>query len=124
MRIRQEQLVSALCHLFNAVPLWGLLFCGWVWFALREESRFVVRNARQAMMFHGLMMAGLLIWMMLEWFSRIIGVLSPALSSLLSQLNNLIVTIFLLSYVAICLAGSARCYSGRPFRYPLVGRRP
>lgn len=124
MRTRQEQIVSALVHLFNAVPLWGLLFCGWVWFAMREESRQVVRQARQAMTFHTLLMGGLLIWMLLEWFSRLIKQLSPTLGNLLMGLNGAIVTGLLIIYAAVCLLGAARCLSGQPFNYPLVGKKP
>jgi uncharacterized Tic20 family protein len=123
MRTRQEQLISALCHLFNAVPLWGLLFCGWVWFAMREESRGVVRQAQQAMTFHALLMGGLFIWMILEWFARIISVLSPTLSGILSETNSVILALLLLVYVSICLIGFARCLSGQPFQYPLLSRR-
>ena len=124
MRTRQEQIVSALCHLFNAAPLWGLLFCGWVWFAMREQSRTVVRHARQAMIFHLLLMSGLLVWLLLDWLTRIIGVFSPSISGWLMQINNLILLVVLLAYVTICLIGFARCFSGQDFRYPLLSRRP
>lgn len=123
MRTRQEQILSSMCHLLNAVPLWGLLFCGWFWFSMREESRLVVRQAQQAIMFHILLMGGLLVWMLLGWLSRLIGVLSPDLGQIFDMLNWLIIRLLLLGYVTVCLLGFARCLSGQSFRYPLVSRR-
>lgn len=124
MRTRQEQILSALCHLFNAIPLWGLLFCGWLWFSLREESRPVVHQARQAMIFHFLMMGAILISIMLEWLSRIIGVvLSLKLKFFLSTLNWWMIMVLLAVYGLICLYGFVRCLFGQPFRYPLVVHR-
>jgi uncharacterized Tic20 family protein len=123
MRTRQEQIHSAFCHLFNAIPLWGLLFCGLIWFSLREESRVVVRQAQQAINFHMLLMGGLLIWLLLETISRILGVLSPTLREILSRVNGVMIALVLLAYVATCLYGFARCLSGQRFRYPLVLRR-
>jgi uncharacterized Tic20 family protein len=125
MRARQEQLLSAVCHLVNALPLWGLLFCGWIWFQLREESRPVRRQAQQAMYFHGLLMTAMVIWMALELFTRILFALSlSTIGTLVSQLNGFIIWALLVSYVGICLYGSWRVLSGQPFRYPLVRLRP
>lgn len=124
MRTRQEEILSALCHLFNAVPLWGLLFCGWIWFSVREESRVVVTQARQAMIFHVLLMAGLLVWLLLGLLSRVVWALSPTLGGLLDNLNLLILALLLVAYVAVCLYGFARRLSGLPFAYPLLGNRP
>lgn len=123
MRTRQERILMASCDFLNAIPLWGLLFCGWVWFWQREESRPVVRAAQEAMMFHTLLMGGLLIYLLLGWVARLSAVLSPTLGFILDQLNLLIVTVLLIAYAAVCLYGGAHRLSGQSFHYPLVSRR-
>ena len=54
--------VAAICHVVNAQPVWGLLFGGWIWFANREKSRYLVAQSRQAMYFHGIFLFGILVW--------------------------------------------------------------
>ena len=122
MRSHREYQFSALCHLLNALPLWGLFFCGWIWFALREESRMVVRHAQQAMIFHALLLAALSVWVLLGLLARIMGVLSQNLGDGLLLLNGWIIRLLLAAYIVICLYGSYRCLSRKPFRYPLVKR--
>lgn len=125
MRPRQEQHLSALCHLCNAVPLWGLLFCGWIWFQLREESRTVRREAQQAMMFHALLMSGLLLWILATLLTRILHSLSlETASHLAARTNDIIFSGLMLAYVAICLTGCWRTLRDQSFRYPLVRPRP
>ena len=124
MRMQRERLYSGLCHLFNAIPVWGFVICGLVWLTLREESRAVVFHARQAMTFHVLLMLGLLAYWVLVITARILWQLSPALSSFIAQMNNDILKILLIAYIAVCLYGAILCFSGQRFRYPLLGNRP
>ena len=120
MRPQQEQLVGSLCHLFNAVPVWGLLFCGWIWMTMREESRTVVYHARQAMMFHSLLMVVLVAWIMLEMLAKVLNVLSPLLGGLFHHVNTALVCGVLGIYVIICLLGFLRSRAGQAFHYPLI----
>lgn len=122
MRPRNEQQLAGLCHLFNAVPGWGMLFCGYVRYAMREESRLVVHHARQAMVFHSLILAGLMLWVLIELLCRVLAILSIYFSALLSSLNDLMVAGLIAVYVTTCLYGAWRCMSGRTFQYPLVRR--
>ncbi len=123
MRSQREFTLSGLCHLFNIIPVWGLLVCGLIWYSLREESRTVVRQARQAMTFHALMMAGLLAGILLELLSKILRILSVNLGGLLSGINVTLITLFYLGYAAICIHGALRCFSRQTFNYPLLGNR-
>lgn len=124
MRAPQEQLISALCHLFNAVPVWGLLFNGWIWFHLREESRTVRRTAQQAMTFHVLLMSGLLIWMLVASINRLLEALALGrLCGAIDYINDKIFAGLILVYIAICLFGALRVVSGKPFQYPMVRLR-
>ena len=122
MRRPREDSLCALCHFFNLIPVWGLIFCAWVWYALLEESRLVVFHARQAMAFHALALGVGLMWMVISLIGRILGVLSQSLADLLQLANNTVVTILTIAYVVACLWGCWCCLTGRPFRYPLVNR--
>jgi uncharacterized Tic20 family protein len=121
MRRRDEQMMAALCHLFNGVPLWGLIFNGLVWFDSQEKSRFLVMQARQAMVFHGLFLACMFIWSIVELFTKLLGVLFAPLGSTLGFLNSAIIIALLALYLCTCLFGALRCWSGESFRYPLIG---
>ena len=123
MRPGQESFYCGLCHLCNAIPVWGLLFCGWIWYATREESRRVGVQARQAMVFHALLMTAALAYLILEILARILDVLAPLAGGPLHVVNQVIITVIYILYVGVCLWGSYRCFSGKDFRYPMIGRR-
>ncbi len=123
MRAPQESNNAGLCHLFNMVPLWGLLYCGWVLYSMREESRYIVRNAREAMIFHSLLMAATFVFLVTGMLGRLIGVLAPAVGAFLNELNMTIFYAFVAVYWAICFYGACRCFAQYEFHYPLIGRR-
>jgi uncharacterized Tic20 family protein len=120
MRRRDEQMMAALCHLCNAVPLWGLIFSALIWFDSREKSRFLAAQSRQAMYFHGLFLMCMLIWSIVELFTMLLGALFAPLGNTLGFLNSAIIVGLLALYVSTCLFGALRCWSGEPFRYPLI----
>lgn len=120
MRRRQEEVFSSLCHLLNILPVWGLVFCGGLWYLFREESRRVIYHARQAILFHLPLMVLLLVWMLMGLLSRILQVVFPGVGVILNNFNNWIMGGCYLVYLAICLWGFARTLSGFPFQYPLV----
>lgn len=121
MRRQNEQLICALCHLFNCVPLWGMVFNGVVWFANRESSRAAQIHARQAMFFHGMLLASVMVWMIVVLISRLFAVVIPPLGGLLNFLNTIVIAVLLAAHILTCLWGTWRCWTGQPFRYPLVG---
>lgn len=121
MRRRDEQMMAALCHLCNAVPLWGLIFNGFIAFDAREKSRFLVAQARQAMYFHGIFLACMIVWSIVELFTKLLGVLFAPLGHTLGFLNSAIIIGLLALYLSTCLFGALRCWSGESFRYPLIG---
>ena len=123
MRAPQEKTLAASCHFFNVIPVWGLIFCGGIWYAIREESRFVVGHARQAMVFHATLLVALLVWVLLGLVCRILDVISASFSHFLNSLNDGIMALFYVVYLAFCLLGCVRTFTGRPFHYPLVGIR-
>jgi uncharacterized Tic20 family protein len=120
MRSTQEHSLAGVCHLFNVVPIWGLIAAGGIWYAVREESRFVVRHALQAMVFHAMLLVAGLVWLVLQLLCRLLQAISPALSNVLYGINDTIIQVLYVLYVGTCLLGCFRAFSGRPFRYPLV----
>lgn len=121
MRARQEQAVAAFCHFSNAIPIWGLFFCGLVMFWFREQSRGVLRQARQAMVFHTLIMGALLLWCVVFQVIRLMRYLAPeAFCDALYWVNNGVMLCLYMAYAGLCFAGSARMLRGEPFRYPFL----
>lgn len=123
MRRTDEQAMAALLHLCNVIPLWGLIFCGGMWFINRETSRYMVAQSRQALYFHGFFLFGILVWMLIELVTKLLKYLFPPLGVPLSFLNTLIITGLLIVYIFICLWGAWRCWSGENFRYPFLGEK-
>lgn len=124
MRRREEQMMAALCHLCNGVPLWGLIFNAVIWFDARERSRFLVSQSRQAMLFHGAFLACMIIWSVVELFTKLLGALFRPLGATLGFFNSAIIIALLALYLSTCLFGAFRCWSGESFRYPLIGDLP
>lgn len=121
MRRRDEHMMAALCHLFNAVPLWGLIFNVVIWYDARERSRFLAAQSRQAMLFHGAFLACIVIWSVVELFTLLLGALFRPLGATLGFFNSAIIIALLALYLSVCLFGALRCWSGESFRYPLIG---
>lgn len=118
---RDEELVASACHVFNAIPGWGMIASGLVWFRYREESRFLVRHATQALYFHGVLLAGVVLMVLLATIAKLMGVLLPTIGGLLTGFNGMVGTVLFIAYVAVCLYGGYQVFRGRNFRYPIVG---
>jgi uncharacterized Tic20 family protein len=72
------------------------------------------------MYFHGLFLMCMLIWSIVELFTMLLGALFAPLGNTLGFLNSAIIVGLLALYVSTCLFGALRCWSGEPFRYPLI----
>lgn len=120
-RQEQEHNLAALCHLCNVVPIWGLIFCGMVWFNSREKSRYLIEQTQQAMVFHGALMLAFIAVVVVQILSGIVAYVIPFVGTPLDFINHAITYILLLAYTVACLWGAVSCYQGKPFRYPFVG---
>src|SRR2546423_1916961 len=119
MRPRQEQTIEAFCHFSNAIPIWGIFFCGVVAFWLREESREVTRQAREAMIFHCFILTALLVWSLVDQIIRLMRLLLPMLlCDILHWSNNVLMFLLYAAFAAICVWGAGRRLQGEPFHYP------
>ena len=123
MRRSDEQAWAALVHFLNAIPVWGLFFCGSLWFINREKSHYIVAQALKAMYFHSLFLCGLLIWIVITLVTIVLSHLFTPLAALLTVINPIIIVILMALHISICLWGTMRCWSGRSFSYPLVSER-
>lgn len=122
MRKQQECSIAGFCHLLNVFPLWGLLFCGWIRFSYREESREVVAQAERAMTFHVILMSAGLIWMMVWLLARLVSALSSGAGALLMRLNHGVMLAVYVVYALICLYGALCAFRGKTFNYPMIRR--
>jgi hypothetical protein len=123
MRRDDEQIVAACCHWCNAIPIWGLMFCGVMYFYFRETSRYLVAQTRQAMFFHGVMLAAALAWIISELIARVTTELFELVGETLQTINKVVIVAIYLAYLAVCAWGGARSWLGKPFVYPLVGNQ-
>lgn len=122
MRRAREDFYCALCHLLNALPLWGLVGCGLIWYFLREESRRVIIHAQRAVTFHTLLLGAILIYIILDLVSRLMIQLVPGLFDYLRTLNHWLIRGLVAGYVMVCLYGFVRCLMGHSFHYPGLKR--
>jgi uncharacterized Tic20 family protein len=120
-RRRREMDYAGLCHLCNALPLWGLICNGLVWFAFRERSRYLVGQTQQAMYFHGLLLFVIVIWMLISAFTKLVAYLVAPVGAVLYQINLAIIILVLGLHVVICAIGAWRTFNGQLFCYPFVG---
>jgi len=124
MRRDDEHDLAAICHLCNAIPLWGLIICSVMWLYKREKSRYLALQAQQAMYFHGLLLLVIAVWGVVELLTRLLRYLIYPLGYVLDFLNLIIIGCVIVLYICFCLWGAWQSYSGVAFRYPLVGDRP
>lgn len=124
MRLRRhdERTVACLAHLAGIIPGWGALVMGWVLWRYRERSRGVVYHARQALVFHVLMLTVVLVPLLLYGIGRIAGVLRPDLGTVLVVLAQWIgLGVFVLNS-AFVLVAADRVIEGHSFEFPLHRR--
>lgn len=121
MRKRDEELFATLCHLFNAIPVWGMIFNGLALFWSRETSRNVSRQASQAIFFHALMLFSIIVWSLVELITHLIGIVFGPLGGILHFFNSTILFALMVLYWGTCAWAAFQTYNGVSFRYPLVG---
>ncbi|MCB2155903.1 DUF4870 domain-containing protein [bacterium] len=119
----EERGFAALIHLLNAVPLWGVVFITVIWIYFRERSRELIFHAQQAMVFHIVSLVILLVWLIIGMITLPVRVLSENVASVIETANLAVLIVCLSIYGVVCLAGVGLTLAGRPFLYPVLGRR-
>lgn len=118
-----ERGFAAACHLLAAVPLWGIVFLAGIWIYFKERSREVVFHVQQAMMFQMVLLAVGVFALVVQMIALPMNVLHSGLSNLITTLNTFFLITVYTAYVCVCLWGVVQTMMGRPFLYPLIGRR-
>lgn len=119
----EERGFAAAVHLVNILPLWGFIFLVGIWIYFKERSREVVFHVQQALAFQTAFLGVGVVWLFFSVLFKIVGRLSPGLGALLDRANTFFLVVIFTLYACTCLAGCVATYMGRPFLYPLVGRK-
>ena len=114
---------AAMVHALGAIPVWGFVFNAIVWMYYRNRSREMIFQVQQAIQYHFFVLLPVLTWVVCSLLAKIITGLSPALGGFFQVLNNILLSICLTGTTGLALYGACLVYIGRPFLYPLIGRR-
>lgn len=119
----EERGYGAAAHIFSAIPLWGIVFLIGLWIAFKERSRELVFHIQQAMFFQVTLLIVGFFWLVVEVLAKITSVLNPGMAEVIRGANLFFLVMCYTVYACVCLAGAAMTYMGRPFFYPVYGRR-
>lgn len=119
----EERGYAAAAHFIGAVPLWGFLGLAAVWIYFKERSREVVFHVQQAMMFQLLFLCVAVFAVAVALLIMPIGVLHEGVAEFLARMNLRFLVLSYAVYATTCVVGAVMTFLGRPFLYPLVGRR-
>lgn len=118
-----ERGYAAAAHFLGAIPLWGLLMLAGVWIYFKERSREIVFHVQQAMMFQTVLLGIFVVWLAVALIAKIVGVLQTGVAEFISLANQFFLISFYCIYAAVCVVGGCFTFAGKPFLYPVLGRR-
>lgn len=119
----EERPYIFLGHFSNILPLWGILINGILWLSFKEKSRKVVFQAHQAIFFHAIFLAAILVGGIAQLLIKLISVVNAPVGHLFSFVNFVIIFIIFLAYIVTCLYAMFRTLQGAEFEYPFVGAK-
>jgi len=119
----EERGFAAAAHLVNIVPFWGFVFLVGLWVYFKERSREVVLHVQQALAFQTLFLGAGVVWLFLSVIFKIVARLSSGLGIFLERANFFFLLLLFAAYAFTCVVACAMTYAGRPFVYPMIGRR-
>ncbi len=112
-----------LVHALGWVPIWGFVFNAAVWLYYKNRSREMVFHVQQAVQYQIIVLMPVIAWIVCSILTNIIGILSPTLGGVLQVLNTFLLSLAITVLAAVALYGGALVYAGKPFLYPVLGRR-
>jgi len=119
-----ERGFAAAAHFpLGAIPLWGVVFIAMLWIYFKERSREVVFHLQQIFFFQLVQLGAWFVWLAIGLVLKPVRLINEGVADFLSQANFFFLAVFLAAYAAICVYGAALVFLGRPFLYPIVGRR-
>lgn len=118
-----ERGFAAAGHLLGAIPLWGFFFLALIWVYFKERSRQVVFQIQQAMLFQMVFLAVAVFALAIYLLLMPVHVLNAGLADFLYKANTFLLVSIYIVYACVCVAAMAFTLIGKPFLYPMVGRR-
>lgn len=119
----EERPWGFLVHAVGAIPIWGFVFNAAVWLYFRHRSREMVFHVQQAVQFHIIILIPILLWNIIGVFTAVIAELSPSVALVLETFSTFLLVAFLSLAAAVALFGGLLVYMGRPFLYPIIGKK-
>lgn len=112
-----------LVHSLGWIPVWGFVFNSAIWLYYKNRSREMVFHVQQAIQYQILVLIPVITWILCSILTRIIQVLSPGIGEALQTLNTLFLSLAITLLAVVAIYGGGMVYAGRPFLYPVIGRR-
>lgn len=119
----EERPWGFMVHAFGWIPVWGFVLNCVFWLFFKNRSRQMVFHIQQAIQYHIYLLLPLLAWIVCSIFLNILGNLNAGLGAFLQAVNNFLLTTVLTVFAGLAIWGGGLVYAGRPFLYPLFGRR-
>jgi len=128
-----ERIMSALAHGAILLPMWGTIAAIIIWVTQKEKSEFVRYQAMQAIAWQVTQIIVMFLGMgcyMCSFFTMI-----PAMETMEHSSTGFpifmifpfgtmgLVMLSMLAFIVVGIVAAVRSLQGRPFTYPIVGRR-
>ncbi|MCC6546298.1 DUF4870 domain-containing protein [Candidatus Sumerlaeota bacterium] len=119
----EDRLWGLALHALCWIPVWGFISCAIIWLCFKNRSREMIFQVQQAVQFQIVVLLPMVVWIFCGIVIRITSILSPWLGRILEVANNFLLSVVITGCAAVAVAGAAMVYLGRPFLYPVIGRR-
>lgn len=119
----EERPWGALVHGTSWIPVWGFFVAVLMYLLFRNRSREMVFHVQQALQFQIYVLLPVVLWIIFSIFINIFRTLSRQAGTLMADINDWWLTVVIALAAVISLVGASTVYLGRPFFYPLFGRR-
>ncbi|HMZ51200.1 MAG TPA: DUF4870 domain-containing protein [Candidatus Sumerlaeota bacterium] len=122
--VRPEDRIWGLAlHALCWIPVWGFICCAIIWLHFKNRSREMIFQVQQAVQFQIVVLVPMIVWIFCGIVIRITSIFSPWLGKVLEVGNNFLLSLIITISAAVAVAGAAMVYLGRPFLYPVIGKR-
>ena len=112
-----------LVHAIGWIPVWGFVFNAAIWLYFKNRSREMIFHVQQAIQYQIVVLIPVLTWIVCSILTAIVANLSESLGTLLQSINTFLLSAVLTVLGCLALYGAGMVYIGKPFLYPVIGRR-
>lgn len=110
-------------HFFGWIPVWGAVINCVLWLLFKSRSREMVFHIQQAIQCQIFVLLPMLAWILFWMIASIVGNLDAGVGNAFHAVNNFMLFAILSVFALVSMFGAGMVYIGRPFLYPLFGRR-